>query len=69
MTISLPETDPKAAAYFIQSKDKKFEQVTFQEIFEKTETSRKNLQIKENDIIFICGEIRFPFQFSLGSKK
>jgi hypothetical protein len=39
----------------------------FEELLSQAETSYKNLNINENDAIFICGEMRFPFQFSLGS--
>ena len=66
LTLSLPEHNPKSAAFYLKSKEKELKAVTIEELIEKTESSRQKLKINENDIVFICGEIRYPFQFSLG---
>ena len=66
LTLSLPELNSKSPAFFVKSKGKEFKPVSLDELTERAEASRKDLKINENDIVFICGEIRFPFQFSLG---
>jgi len=67
LTVSLPQLDLKSPAFYVKSKEKAFQSMPFEELLSQAETSYKNLNINENDAIFICGEMRFPFQFSLGS--
>lgn len=63
----MPEYDAKNVAFHVLSKEKSFQSVTFEDLQGKSESLRKEHKINEKDIIFICGESRFPYQFSLGS--
>lgn len=65
LTVSLPNPDPKAQAFLVRSKEA-LKPVTVEELVSEAESQRKKLNIAENDVIFLAGEIRFPVQFALG---
>lgn len=66
LTVSLPQLDLKAPGFYLRAKDNAFKPISVEELVAQAESTRKNLNVNENDVIFICGEVRFPFQFSLG---
>ena len=66
LTVSLPQLDLKAPGFYLRAKDNAFKPISVEELVAQAESTRKNLNVNENDVIFICGESRFPFQFSLG---
>ena len=64
-TLALPNIDLKSPAYHFKKQDK-YESLTLENLIQNNEKLRKEYKISENDIIFICGDVRLPFQFSLG---
>lgn len=65
-TLALPTFNLKSNAYYVKGQSGKFEDLTVEALVSNNEKLRKDYKINEKDIIFICGEIRQPFQFSLG---
>lgn len=65
--MSLPELNQKAPAFELKNAAGKFEEISLEKLINENSNLRKSNKIGEKDVIFVCGETRFPFQFTLGS--